>query len=150
MKDAQDTVEDFSPQKRTISTLKHKMLPFSYFLSVIFSLLDTMRIHANPDLDPHYWFQVYVIMIFLFIGLAYKPSTPAIVDTKSCLSIWYGESATLRINDARSLRRLQQLYTDLCPTKLYKKLKYRSYWHVTQNLIYHFLQDIQAKNRAPV
>jgi hypothetical protein len=40
MKEAQDTGEDFSPQKRTISTLKHKFLPFSYFLSVIFSLLD--------------------------------------------------------------------------------------------------------------
>ncbi len=45
MKDAQATGETFSPQKRTSSTSKMKILSFFQFFGVILALLD-------PDPDP--------------------------------------------------------------------------------------------------
>ncbi len=91
-------------------------------------------------------------MIFLFIGLAYKLSTIGIVDTKSrwLPSINDAGSQQLSASTMHGVCEGFNSCADLCRTKLYKKFKYRSYWHVTQNLIYHFLQDIQAKNCAPV
>ncbi len=112
MKDAQDTGEDFSPQKKTISTLKHKFLPFSYFLWVIFSLLDPDP--ANQKQCESWsgstalvscicFYDIFIYCISLqTINFRYRWYKESLTP----LNQWYGESATLRINDARSLRRL--------------------------------------------
>ncbi len=112
-----------------------------------------MRIHANADLDPQHSFQVYVIMIFLFIGLAYKLSNIGIVDTKSR---WLPS-----INDAGSQQLSTSTMHGVCEgfnscVLTYAKPNYTKNLNISiidmsPKISYTiFFQDIQAKNCAPV